>query len=140
VIGIPDADHEETAPGSSSLIISKLSCSLVGKTEKVRIIPGSLSHQAYRQEEVSEQFACNYGLNREYREKVEQGGIRVSGVDMDGDVRIVELTTHRFFVATLFLPQLLSRPDRPHPLITAYVKAALSFSSRWASSHVKKSR
>ena len=126
-MSIKDAEHEETAPGASNLIISKLSCSLVGKTEKVRIIPGSLSHQAYRQEEVSEQFACNYGLNREFREKLEQGGLRVSGVDLDGDVRIVELTGHCFFVATLFLPQLLSKPDWPHPLIAAYVRAALSF-------------
>ena len=127
MIGIPDADHEMTAPGVSNLIITKLSCSLVGKTEKVRISTGSLSHQAYRQEEVSEQFACNYGLNQEFREKLEQGGLRVSGVDLDGDVRIVELPAHRFFVATLFLPQLLSKPDRPHPLITAYMRAALSF-------------
>jgi CTP synthase (UTP-ammonia lyase) len=39
-------------------------------------------------------------------------------------VRVVELTDHRFFVATLFVPQLSSRPDAPHPLITALLKAA----------------
>ena len=126
-MSIKDAEHEETAPGASNLIISKLSCSLVGKTEKVRITAGSLVHQAYKQEEVSEQFACNYGLKREYREKLEQGGLRIAGVDGDGEVRIVELPGHRFFIATLFLPQLLSRPDKPHPLITAYVRAAFSF-------------
>jgi CTP synthase (UTP-ammonia lyase) len=44
-----------------------------------------------------------------------------------GDIRIVELPDHRFFVNTFFLAQLLSRPDPPHHLITAYMKAALSF-------------
>ena len=126
-MGMKDAEHEETAPGASTLLISKLSCSLVGKTEKVQILPGSLAHQAYGDQEVNEQFACNYGLNREYLEELEERGLRITGVDADGNARIVELPGHRFFMGTLFLPQLLSRPDRPHPLITAYVRAALSF-------------
>jgi CTP synthase (UTP-ammonia lyase) len=126
-MGIQDAEHEESAPGAPRLVISKLSCSLVGKIEKVRIIPGSLAHQVYGDQEVKEQFACHYGLNREYLKKLEESGLRITGVDADGDVRIVELPGHRFFMSTLFLPQLLSRPDRPHPLITAYVRAAHSF-------------
>jgi CTP synthase (UTP-ammonia lyase) len=126
-MGITDAEHEETAPGAPTLLISKLSCSLVGKIEKVRIIPGSLVHQAYGDQEVSEQFACNYGLNREYYKKLEESGLRITGVDADGNVRIIELPGHRFFIGTLFLPQLLSRPDRPHPLVMAYLRAVLSF-------------
>jgi CTP synthase (UTP-ammonia lyase) len=126
-MGIKDAEHEETAPGASTLLISKLSCSLVGKIEKVRIIPGSLAHQVYGEEEVTEQFACNYGLNREYLKKLEERGLKITGIDADGDARIVELPGHRFFMGTLFLPQLLSRPDRPHPLITAYMRTTLSF-------------
>jgi CTP synthase (UTP-ammonia lyase) len=124
---IQDAEHEETAPGAPRLLISKLSCSLVGKIEGVRIIPGTLAHQAYGQDRVNEQFACNYGLNREYLEKIEEGGLKISGLGVDGEVRILELPSHRFFMATLFLPQLLSRPDHPHPLITAYVRSGLSF-------------
>ncbi len=126
-MGITDAEHEETAPGASTLLISKLSCSLVGKTETVRIIPGSFAHQAYGQEEVKEQFACNYGVNPGYRQRLQEGGLRISGIDVEGEVRIVELPSHRFFMGTLFLPQLLSRPERPHPLVTAYLRAALSF-------------
>jgi CTP synthase (UTP-ammonia lyase) len=126
-MGITDAEHEESAPGASRLLINKLSCSLVGKVETVRITPGSLAHQAYGQQEVNEQFACNYGVNPEYRQKLEGGGIRITGVDVEDKIRVVELSDHPFFIGTLFLPQLLSRPDRPHPLITAYVKAALSF-------------
>ena len=48
------------------------------------------------------------------------------GVDANHKVRIVELPAHRFYVATLFLPQLTSSPEKSHPLILAYLKAALS--------------
>jgi CTP synthase (UTP-ammonia lyase) len=53
------------------------------------------------------------------------GGLRVVGVDQDGEARIVELPDHPFFLATLFVPQLTSRPGHPHPLITAYLRVAM---------------
>jgi len=93
----------------------------------IKIVPGSLVHRAYGREEVTEQFACNYGLNPQFREKVGKGHLKITGVDLNGEVRIVELRDHPFYVATLFLPQISSRPDRPHPLIVAYLKAALAF-------------
>ncbi len=47
----------------------------------------------------------------------------VSGVGRGGEVRIVELPSHPFFVATLFVPQARSTADRPHPLIAGYAEA-----------------
>jgi CTP synthase (UTP-ammonia lyase) len=76
---------------------------------------------------VTEQFACNYGLNPAYRAPISQRGLKVVGLDAAGEVRLVELTTHRFFLATLFLPQLSSSPALPHPLIVAYLQAAQAF-------------
>jgi CTP synthase (UTP-ammonia lyase) len=38
---------------------------------------------------------------------------------------LVELPGHPFYVATLFVPQASSTPDRPHPLVTAFVRAAV---------------
>ena len=78
-------------------------------------------------ESVVEQVTCNYGLNEGYRDELAGGGLKIVGVDTNRDVRIVELPTHRFFVATLFLLQLSSSPGIPHPLIMAYMKAALAF-------------
>jgi len=127
VLGIQDAEHEETAPAASHLVISKLVCSLVGRTEVVTIMPDTLTHRAYGRTEAIEQFACNYGLNPEYREKISQGGLKSAGIDSAGEVRVVELSVHRFFIATLFLPQLSSSPDNPHPLIVAYLKATQDF-------------
>jgi len=84
----------------------------------------------YGEEEIVEEFRCNYGLNPEYRDIIGAGGLKVAGVDSDGQVRIVELSGHRFFIATLFLPQLSSSFDMPHRLIVAYLKAAISFQRR----------
>jgi CTP synthase (UTP-ammonia lyase) len=125
VLGIRDADHEETAPQSRHLVISKLVCSLAGRTETVTVAPGSLARRWYGKDEAAEQFRCNYGLNPEYSETLRRGELRVSGTGPDGEARIVELPGHRFYIATLFLPQLSSTPDQPHPLIVAFLRAAM---------------
>lgn len=127
MLGIEDAEHEESAPGAPTLLVSKLSSSLVGKTQTIKILPGSLVHRAYGRDEVTEQFACNYGLNPQFRDKVEKGQLKITGVDLDGEVRAVEVVEHPFYVATLFLPQISSAPESPHPLIVAYLRAALAF-------------
>ena len=127
MLGIEDAEHEESAPGAPTLLVSKLSSSLVGKTQTIKILPVSLVHRAYGRDEVTEQFACNYGLNPQFRDKVEKGQLKITGVDLDGEVRAVEVVEHPFYVATLFLPQISSAPESPHPLIVAYLRAALAF-------------
>lgn len=124
-----DAEHEESAPNASNLLISKLSCSLVGITQPVKIRPGTLAHQIYQNEATTEQFRCNYGLNPKYHDRISQSGLQIAGIDLEGEVRIVELPEHRFFMATLFLPQLSSTPQTPHPIIRAYLKAAMAFRS-----------
>ena len=128
-MGFIDADHEETAPNAPTLIISRLACSLVGTTQAIKIAPGSLAYKAYGQREVMEQFSCNYGFNAQFRDQIAEGKLRVSGVGPDEEMRIVELSDRRFYVATLFLPQNSSRADKPHPLIVEYLRAALDFRS-----------
>ncbi|HEX7555190.1 MAG TPA: hypothetical protein VF338_01095 [Leptolinea sp.] len=127
MLGIQDAEHEETAPAASQLVISKLVCSLVGRTEVITITPDTLMHRVYGSTKATEQFACNYGLNPEYREKISRGELKIAGIDSTKEVMAVELSAHRFFIATLFLPQLSSSPGNPHPLIVAYLKAAQDF-------------
>ena len=41
-------------------------------------------------------------------------------------VEIVELRDHPWFVASQFHPEFKSRPDRPHPLFRAFVRAAMA--------------
>jgi CTP synthase (UTP-ammonia lyase) len=51
----------------------------------------------------------------------------VSARGTHGEPRAVELAHHRFFLATLFQPQLSSRPDAPHPIWLAFLRAAMRF-------------
>jgi CTP synthase (UTP-ammonia lyase) len=127
VLAIADAEHAETAPEAPYLVISPLTCSLVGTAQTIKLLPGTLAYQVYEKDEVTEQFMCNYGLNPAYRDSISTGGLKVVGLDTAGEVRAVELSAHRFFIATLFLPQLSSGPDMPHPLIVAYLREAQAF-------------
>jgi CTP synthase (UTP-ammonia lyase) len=124
VLGLRDAAHGESGAQGVPLVIDKLACSLVGQAHAVRILPGTRAHRAYGVERAVEQFRCSYGLNPLYRESFAGGPLQVVGTDLEGEVRIVELPAHRFFLATLFLPQLTSSVESPHPLIVAYLKTA----------------
>jgi CTP synthase (UTP-ammonia lyase) len=130
VLGIKDAEHEESAPGASTLFISRLACSLVGKTQEIELASGSIAHRAYGEQKATEQFFCNYGLNQVFRDEIDNVNLNITGVDPEGEVRIVELANHPFFVATLFLPQVASKPENPHPLILAYLQAAADSRTR----------
>lgn len=81
----------------------------------------------YRKDESMEIFACNYGLNESFHEKIASKDLHISGLDDEGTVRMMELANHPFGISTLFVPQMLSKPDHPHPLIVAYLQAALQF-------------
>jgi CTP synthase (UTP-ammonia lyase) len=102
VMEFADAQHAEYDPHASRLFITPLSCSLVGKTMKVRVIPGSRASDAYGRTEVEEQYHCNFDLNPDYKKAVDEAGLRTSGMDEDGEVRILELPDRRFFIATPF--------------------------------------
>jgi CTP synthase (UTP-ammonia lyase) len=56
--------------------------------------------------------------------------MKVSGTSADGGARIIELPDHRFFIGTGFVPQLASEPGHPHPLIVAYLKAAVQYKKK----------
>ncbi|HKV44546.1 MAG TPA: hypothetical protein VJT32_07725 [bacterium] len=88
------------------------------------ILPNSRAATLYGTKESTEGYYCNYGVNPEYRRQLEAGGMIVSGVGREGEVRIVELPTHPFFLATLFLPQANSTAEHPHPLVVGYGVAA----------------
>ena len=110
--------------------MSRLACSLVGTTDVIRISSHTIAHRVYGRDEATEQFRCSFGLNQDYLPYFSKGPLKVTGTDRAGEARIVELSGHPFFVATLFLPQLGSRPSAPHPLVVAYLQAASAFERR----------
>src|SRR5207302_1011000 len=125
VLGVQDADHAETNPDAERLVITPLACSLVGQQQAITIVPGSRAAKLYDTNSAVEDFYCNYGVNPAYQSALEAHGLSVSGMGRDGEIRIVELRDHPFFMATLFLPQARSSRATPHPVLLGYA-AALS--------------
>jgi CTP synthase (UTP-ammonia lyase) len=89
------------------------------------LTPNTKAQKAYAKDISTESFQCNYGLNEEFRERIEVGGMSIAGIDDENKIRIIELPNHLFFVVTLFLPQFTSTIDNPHPLILAFLKASI---------------
>ncbi len=124
VMGFKDAAHAETDPYASCLFITRLSCSLVGKMMEITMKAGTKAALACRTTRSMEPFYCNFGLNPEYREQLEAAGLEITGTDENGEVRIVELASHPFFLGTLFVPQAKSSKQNPHPLILELCQSA----------------
>ena len=81
--------------------------------------------QAYRTSDISERHRHRYEFNNEYRQRLTQAGLRLSGLSPDGRlVEIVELPSHPWFVGVQFHPELKSRPNRAHPLFREFIFAA----------------
>jgi CTP synthase (UTP-ammonia lyase) len=133
-MGIADADSAEHPTDSRSIIIAPVTCPVPDRREgapklsgacRLRIQPGCRLAAIYRAAEVEEEYFCNYEVNRQYLRRLESAGLRLTAFDDSGELRAVELPEHRFFIATLFQPQLSSTEDRPHPLIVEFLAAAV---------------
>ena len=91
-----------------------------------RIVVPSLAYQAYGTDQISERHRHRYEVNNEYREVLEQHGMRLSGFSPDNKlVEMIELPDHPWFVGGQFHPEFKSRPKRPHPLFREFIKASL---------------
>ena len=93
-----------------------------------QIVPGTRMAECYGQELIQERHRHRYEFNNDYRETVEEHGMKISGTSPDGRiVETVELPERRFFVAGQFHPEFKSRPNRAHPLFKGFVGAAVQY-------------
>jgi CTP synthase len=82
--------------------------------------------RAYKQKEISERHRHRYEFNNDFKERLEQAGLVVSGMSPDGQlVEIVEVADHPWFLGCQFHPEFKSRPMDPHPLFVSFIRAAL---------------
>ena len=123
VLGFTEAEHEETSPQAAQLFISRLVCSLVGRTMHITLKPGSLVARSYGRTETQESYHCNFGVNPKFEDTLRSSALRVVASDDEGVTRAVELAGHPFFVGTLFIPQISSTPNAPHPLVSGFIQA-----------------
>lgn len=87
---------------------------------------GTLASKIYGKTKISERHRHRFEYNNEYRERLENAGLKVSGTSPDGLlVEMVEIGEHPYFIAGQFHPELKSRPNNPAPLFVGLVKACL---------------
>jgi CTP synthase len=98
---------------------------------------GSLARKIYNRSKTAERHRHRYEVNNAYRERLEAGGLVLSGLAPDGSlVEMIELPGHPWFVASQFHPEFKSRPTRPAPLFREFVTAALERARTRAASGV----
>ena len=76
--------------------------------------------------EISERHRHRYEVNTSYKGRLEQRGMRFSGMSPDGLLpEMIEYEDHPWFIGVQFHPELKSRPFEPHPLFASFVGAAV---------------
>ena len=114
VIHYMDDQSDETEKGGT-MRLGAYPCDLV---------PGSLAHDLYGKEHISERHRHRYEFNNDYRERLDQAGLKQTGHNPEGDlVEIVELQSHPFFLGVQFHPEYKCRPLDPHPVFRGLVAA-----------------
>ena len=134
VLGLTDSNSEEFDKKTPNQVIhimeTQKSVTKKGGTMRLgsypcHIVKGSLAHKIYGQDNIDERHRHRFEFNNDFKEKLEAAGLKVSGTSPDGSlVEIVEIPTHKFFIAGQFHPEFKSRPDRPAPLFKAFIGAA----------------
>lgn len=123
VLGFMDAGHAEYDPNASNLFISQLTCALSGREMELTFSPGSRVAEIYGATSATEEYYCNFGVNPNHISLFKSGSLKITGSDSEGEIRVIELLGHPFFLGTLFVPQTRSTAEQPHPLVTAFMKA-----------------
>jgi CTP synthase len=87
---------------------------------------GSVAEHIYGTSKISERHRHRYEINSAYRARLEQHGMRFSGMSPDGLLpEVVEYADHPWFIGVQFHPELKSRPFAPHPLFASFIEAAV---------------
>jgi CTP synthase len=138
--GLPGAHSSEFEPQTPHPVVQMMDAQRkvvdLGGTMRLGTYPcllrdGSRSRAVYGAGEIQERHRHRYEVNPAYHERLEQAGMLISGTSPDGRlVEMVEIPSHPYFVACQFHPEFKSRPLAPHPLFTAFVRAALERQQR----------
>lgn len=136
VCDIKDANSGEFDPAGKNLVIDlmeeQLSVLRKGGTMRLGAYPckikeGTLLHKAYGSDLVEERHRHRFEFNNHYKEVLENGGLVVCGTSPDESiVEAVEVPNNKFHIGVQFHPEFKSRPNKPHPLFSEFIKAALS--------------
>ncbi|MGI9262359.1 MAG: CTP synthase, partial [Woeseiaceae bacterium] len=93
--------------------------------QEIQLHEGSLAATIYGENTIHERHRHRYEVNNHYRKRLEDAGLRFSGVSVDDLVEVVELPDHPWFVASQFHPEFTSNPRDGHPLFTSFIRATV---------------
>jgi CTP synthase len=137
VAGIPGADSAEIVPQTEYPVIDQMEQEKqkAGMEDAMRlgayaskILRGSLAYKVYGKQVVHERHRHRYELNNAYLPALEKAGLKVSGKNpKTGFAEIIELPGHPFFIGVQFHPEMKSTPEKPAPLFTSFIAAALAY-------------
>jgi CTP synthase len=103
----------------------------LGGTMRLGAFPAVLTRGSrvagiYGATDISERHRHRYEVNTAYKGRLEQRGMRFSGMSPDGVLpEIIEYEDHPWFIGVQFHPELKSRPFEPHPLFASFIEAAV---------------
>jgi CTP synthase (UTP-ammonia lyase) len=142
VCGLTSARHAEygAGDGDGDAFIVELSCSLAGHEAAINLTAGSLVEHLVGTSRTIERYHCSYGLGEGYVDLLREHGVRFTGVDDNGEVRVAELPEHPFYLVTLFQPELAGDGTSAHPIIRGFAQAAASHARQLAGSGLPLSR
>lgn len=134
-LGYEDANSSEINPDTKYPVIDLMpeqkDVEDLGGTMRLGLYPckldkSSKAYECYSDELIYERHRHRYEFNNEYRRQIIEAGMKITGTSPDGRlVEIVEVEDHPWFVAAQFHPELKSRPNNPHPLFKAFIKASI---------------
>ena len=140
VLHMPEASSVELDPETKDPVIHLMpeqeGVENLGGTLRLGSYPcvlqdGSKAYQLYGRKDIAERHRHRYEVNNDYRERLMEKGMILSGISPDGRiVEMIELKDHPYFLATQAHPEFKSRPDVPHPLFVGLIKAALEYQNK----------
>jgi len=132
--GLSDANSAEISPNAESLLFKIMANADNPMSDdtirlgayNVDLAEGSIAADMYGKKTISERHRHRYAFNNAFRTELEAAGMVFSGISSEGNItEVIELprSEHPFFVGVQYHPEFKSRPNRPHPLFGAFVKA-----------------
>ena len=134
-LGLAEANTTEVEPKAAEPVVSLLEeqrrLPNLGGTmrlgaQRVELSAGSRIAAVYGRTEIWERHRHRYEINPAYLDRFHAHGLEATGRSPDGRVEVLELRDHPFFVGVQYHPEFLSRPESPHPLYLALVRAAIA--------------
>jgi CTP synthase (UTP-ammonia lyase) len=125
VLGVSDASHAESDGADRGNVIRPLACSLQGQQRLVRPVPGTRFARLVQDEAVTGMHYCSYGPGPAELRRLTEAGMVIEATADDAEAEVIELPALRFFMLTLFQPQIGALAGEPlHPLLREFARCA----------------